>query len=179
LRTGEVVILVPFLKFGELLTTPVIDPSSFCAHRLITGMLSLGAALGAGFLGATLVAGLAAGFLLPPPNIDKVGRGAAAGAAAGVGAGFGDPKIDKVGRIAVFFTTGARTGVGFKGLGGEKIDRVGLAGDFFGGGVGTDFGAGFRAEKIDRVGRTAAFFGAGAAGLGAGAVFGVPKKEKD
>jgi hypothetical protein len=142
--------LVPSLKFGELLTEPVIDPSRFWVHPLITGILSFGAALAAGFL---------------PPNIDKVGRGAAAGAAAG----FGDPKIDKVGRAAVFFGAGVDTD--FRAGFGEKMDRVGRAAAFF--------GAGFGDEKMDRVGRTAAFLGAGVgAALGAGAVLGAPKNEK-
>jgi hypothetical protein len=119
--------LVPSLKFGELLTEPVIDPSAFCVHRLITGILSSGAAL---------EAGLAAGFF---PNMDKVDR--AAGLAAGLGAGFGAEKMDRVGRAAAFLGAGVETDFG-GAFGAEKMDRVGCAAAFLGAGVGAALGAG-------------------------------------
>jgi hypothetical protein len=124
------VILVPSLKFGELLTDPVIDPSAFCVHRLITGILSLGAALAAGLLGAALAAGLF-------PNKDKVDRGAGAGAAGRLAAGFGAEKRDRVGRAAVFFGMGVEAA-----FGAEKRDRLGRGATFFGAEVGVGLGAG-------------------------------------
>ena len=119
--------MVPSLKFGELLTEPVIDPSAFCVHRLITGILSLGAAL---------EAGLAAGFF---PSMDIVGR--AAGLADGLGAGFGAEKMDRVGRAAVFLGVGGDTDFG-AAFGAEKMDRVGRPAAFLGAGVGAVLGAG-------------------------------------
>ena len=67
LGTGEVVILVPLRKLGELETIPVNEPSAACENLLRTGMLSATATLfGAVFLGAAD----------PPPKKPKLGAGA-------------------------------------------------------------------------------------------------------
>ena len=67
LGTGEVVILVPLRKLGELETIPVNEPSAACLNLLRTGMLSATATFfGAVFLGAAD----------PPPKKPKLGAGA-------------------------------------------------------------------------------------------------------
>ena len=43
-RTGDVVILDPFLKLSELKMLPVMDPSGFCTKRVKTGIPSCGTA---------------------------------------------------------------------------------------------------------------------------------------
>jgi hypothetical protein len=148
------VIFVPSRKLGELLTFPVMEPSSFCTQLARTGILSLGASLAAG-LGATLG---------PPPKNEVAGFGAGLGtdrvarAGAGFGAGLGTERV-------------ARAGAGFgAGLGTASVARAG--------------GAGFEVplpppKKLKGWG--AAFFG-GATGTGAalGADLGEePKKLND
>ena len=154
--------MVPSLKFGELLTEPVIDPSAFCVHRLITGILSLGAAL---------EAGLAAGFF---PSMDIVGR--AAGLADGLGPGFGAEKMDRVDRAAVFLGARVETDFG-AAFGAEKMDRVGRPAAFLGAGVGAALGAG--AVLVVPKNEKGFALGAGAGvGTGFGAGAGLPKNEK-
>ena len=162
--------MVPSLKLGELLTEPVIDPSAFCVHRLITGILSLGEAL---------EAGLAAGFF---PRMDRVDR--AAGLAADLGAGFGAEKMDRVDRAAAFFGAGVETDFG--AALGEKIERVARAAAFLGAGVALDaaalLGAGVALGAAAVLGvpknEKGLALGAGAGvGTGSGAGVGLPKNE--
>lgn len=127
--TGEVVISVPFLKFLEFLTIPVIEPSLFCVNLLTIGIPSL-TTLGAAFLAPPKnpPAGLAtalgctgsgagvAFFVAPPPpkmlNVPLPLAGVflgSTGSGAGVGAGDDPPnKLNVPLPLAgVFLATGA------------------------------------------------------------------------
>jgi hypothetical protein len=172
--TGLVVIFVPFLKFAELLTKPVIEPSAFCVHRVKTGILSLGAAGLATALGGTGLEGRGGaddageesfGFV---PNNDSVGRpsdtlGASCFCAVGFGIAFcaagdllvadlsPDPKSDNVGRPGcgvagggVDFGFGAGFGEGLGAPNSENGCALGV-GAGAGFGTGSDFEAGFEA----------------------------------
>lgn len=72
--TGDVVILVPFRKLGELLIMPVIDPSGFWVHRDRVGRFGALAAFGSTF---------------GPPKNEKEEEAAFVGCADGSGFFFG------------------------------------------------------------------------------------------
>lgn len=160
-------IRVPLRKLGELVTKPVMDPSSFWTHFDKAGMVSLGV--------AGVEAFLAGDASVKALKMDIVLRlFVCAGAGFGSALGFG-AKIARVGRLGastLALACGlAAAGFAVAGLDvspkNEKTEGAG----FFGSGVGAGVGAAalaagllLKKEKED----AGAFFGAGT-GVGAGA----------